>query len=264
MVASRPYSVAPVRTDSLWRVRSCRPSSRGGVPYQGSSCGVAMEPELKRSRASPSRLPTRHCSRLPRPNCEDSAGVAACSTLGVAQAETPYPLARLGWNVLGVELSQSDDRRVGESHRPDTRVRRPGSDLVLAPMDRLPVQTGRIDLVVAHGIWNLARSGAEFRRAVQEAARVLTPGGGLFVFTFSRHTLPPDTQPVPGESFVFTQFSGEPQCFLTEPQLLAELRAGGFAPDRDVPLRELNRPRSGILATAGTPVIYEAVFRRLE
>ena len=53
---------------------------------------------------------------------------------------------------------------------------------------------------------------------------MLTPGGGLFVFTFSRHTLPPDTQPVPGESFVFTQFSGAPQCFLTEPQLLTELR----------------------------------------
>ena len=61
-----------------------------------------------------------------------------------------------------------------------------------------------------------------------------------------------------------TGLSGEPQCFLTEPQLLAELRAGGFAPDRDVPLRELNRPRAGSLATAGTPVIYEAVFRRLE
>ena len=137
-------------------------------------------------------------------------------------------------------------------------------NLVLAGMDRLPVQTGCIDVVVAHGIWNLARSGAEFRCAIHEAARVLTPGGGLFVFTFSRHTLPPDTQVVLGESFVFTQFSGEPQCFLTEPQLLAELGAAGFVPDPEVPLRELNRPRSGMLATAGTPVIYEAVFRRRE
>jgi hypothetical protein len=72
------------------------------------------------------------------------------------------------------------------------------------------------------------------------------------------------TEVVLGESFVFTQFSGEPQCFLTEPQLLAELRAGGFVPDCDVPLRELNRPCSGMLTTARTPVIYEAVFRRLE
>jgi len=137
-------------------------------------------------------------------------------------------------------------------------------DLVMAPMDRLPVQTGCIDAVLAHGIWNLARSGTEFRCAIREAARVLTPGGSLFVFTFSRHTLPPDTQVVPGESFVFTQFSGEPQCFLTEPQLLAELGDAGFVPDPEVPLRELNRPCAGMLATAGTPVIYEAIFRRRE
>ena len=111
----------------------------------------------------------------------------------------------------------------------------------------------------------LAFAEAEVRRLGRgEAARVLTPGGSLFVFTFSRHILPPDTDEVLGESFVFTQFSGEPQCFLTEPQLLAELRAGGFVPDRDVPLRELNRPCSGMLTTARTPVIYEAVFRRLE
>jgi SAM-dependent methyltransferase len=171
-------------------------------------------------------------------------------------------LARLGWNVLGVDLSRP--MIAASAKRMVHSLEFGRLDLVQAPMDRLPVQTGCIDAVVAHGIWNLARSGAEFRSGIHEAARVLTPGGSLFVFTFSRHTLPPDAQVLPDESFVFTQFSGEPQCFLTEPQLLAELGAAGFVPDPDVPLRELNRPRSGMLATAGTPVIYEAVFRRRE
>ena len=180
--------------------------------------------------------------------------------VGCGAGRNALPLARLGWNVLGLDLSLP--MIAAAASRPD-RTFEPGRlNLALAPMDRLPVRTGCMDVVVAHGIWNLARSGAEFRSAVREAARVLSRGGGLFVFTFSRHTLPPDTEVVPGESFVFTQFSGEPQCFLTEPQLLAELRAGGFVPDRDVPLRELNRPRSGMLATAGAPVIYEGVFRR--
>ena len=190
------------------------------------------------------------------------SGRARLLDIGCGAGRNAVPLARLGWNVLGVDLSRpmlsASAGRAGDTPKTGRL------DLVLAPMDRLPVQTGHIDVVVAHGVWNLARSGTEFRGAVQEAARVLTPGGGLFVFTFSRHTLPPDMQPVPTESFVFTQFSGEPQCFLTEPQLLAELRAAGFAPDREVPLRELNRPRAGTLATAGMPVIYEAVFRRLE
>ena len=109
-------------------------------------------------------------------------------------------------------------------------------------MDHLPLRDASVDLVVAHGIWNLARSTAEFRRAIAEAARVARPGAGLFVFTFSRATLAPGDQPVPGEPFVFTQFAGEPQCFLTETELVDELRRAGFEKDPPGPLTEYNRP----------------------
>jgi hypothetical protein len=128
-------------------------------------------------------------------------------------------------------------------------------------MDRLPVRDRCVELVVAHGIWNLARSAAEFRTAVREAARVSRTGAGLFVFTFSRNTLPAASAPVAGEPFVFTGFSGQPQCFLTEEQLLSELGDAGFRPDASVPLRELNRPRPGTLPTGSVPVIYEGAFR---
>ena len=135
-------------------------------------------------------------------------------------------------------------------------------DLVLAPMTPLPFAPETFDFVVAHGIWNLARSGDEFRHAVREAARVAKSGAPLFVFTFSRNTLPGNAAPVPGETFVFTQFSGQPQCFLTEAQLLDELAAAGFTPAPALPLRELNR-REGRLHTGGPPVIFEGVFRRV-
>jgi len=97
--------------------------------------------------------------------------------------------------------------------------------------------------------------------ALVQAARVARLGAGLFVFTFSRNTLPPRTQPVAGEPFVFTEFSGEPQCFLTEHQLVSELAAAGFALDPTVPLTEYNGPRPGALPTGTEPVIYEAAFR---
>jgi len=90
---------------------------------------------------------------------------------------------------------------------------------------------------------------------------VAKPSAALFVFTFSRHTLPDSAPPVAGESFVFTQFSGRPQCFLTEEQLLTEMAVGGFDPDPGVPLREYNRPTAAT-AQRGGPVIYEAAFRR--
>ena len=129
---------------------------------------------------------------------------------------------------------------------------------VLSRMDRLPVASHTFDAIVSHGIWNLARSGIEFRRAAAEAARAGRPGAGLFVFTFSRNTLGRDARPVAGESFVFTEFSGDPQCFLTEAQLLSEMSSAGFEPLGA--LIEHNRPGSGQLHHGG-PVIYEGMFR---
>lgn len=180
--------------------------------------------------------------------------------LGCGVGRNAVPLAGDGWQVLGIDLS------VPMLHAARDRARAApwaGRLLVaLAPMDALPVRDASVDLVIAHGIWNLARSAAEFRRGVAEAARAARPGAALFVFTFSRATLPPDAAPVSGEPFVFTEFSGEPQCFLTEAQLVSELGTAGFAPDPAVPLRELNRPRPGALGAARAPVIYEGTFRR--
>jgi SAM-dependent methyltransferase len=179
--------------------------------------------------------------------------------LGCGAGRNAVPLAEQGWSVFGLDLSrpmlEAAVRRARESGVRDRL------HVALAPVDQLPVRNRCADLIVAHGVWNLTRSAAEFRRALGEAARIAKPGAALFVFTFSRSTLPPDAAPVAGETFVFAQFSGEPQCFLTAGTLLAELSAVGFAPEPALPLRELNRPRPGALGRPGGPVIYEGAFR---
>jgi len=178
--------------------------------------------------------------------------------IGCGAGRNAVPLAELGAQVVGVDRSAPMlDALV---HRPDIASLR--LQPVLAAMDALPARNQAFDLVVAHGIWNLARSGAEFRRAVREGARVLPPGGALFVFTFSRRTLLADTPPVAGESFVFTQFSGQPQCFLTSDQLIDELAAAGFTVDPAEPLVEHNTRGRGDLITPRVPVIYEGIFRK--
>ena len=182
---------------------------------------------------------------------------AGALDLGCGAGRNAVPLARAGWRVVGTDLSWP------MLHAAAERGGGGGLRLVLAPMHAIPIRSGSVDLIVAHGIWNLARSGHEFRQAVAEAARVARTGAALFVFTFSRNTLPPSADSVSGEAFVFTQFSGSPQCFLTEDQLLEELRAAGFAPDPELPLRELNRPAQGSLACGGGPVIYEGGFKYL-
>ena len=177
--------------------------------------------------------------------------------IGCGAARNAVPLAGAGWTVFGTDTSWPMLKAAGErarSEAPAGQVR-----VAAATMDRLPITDRSADLVIAHGIWNLAASGDEFRRAVREAARAARPGAALFLFTFSRHTLPPQVQPVAGETFVFTQFADEPQCFMTAAQLVEELGAAGFTPDAALPLRELNRP-SGLVRPSG-PVIYEGGFR---
>ena len=178
--------------------------------------------------------------------------------LGCGAARNAISIAQLGWDVVGTDLSWPMLVAARDRARREDVTRR--VQVLLAPMHRLPFADRTFDLIVAHGIWNLARSAVEFRGAVREAARVARPDAALFVFTFSRNTLPAGAEPVAGEPFVFTQFSGQPQCFLTDAQLLAELADAGFAPDSAVPLREYNRRPSGAVST-GAPVIYEAAFR---
>lgn len=189
---------------------------------------------------------------------EGRAGAPALD-IGCGAGRNAIPLARLGWTVLGTDLSRP--MLVAALTRARAEKERVAFAVAMAPMDRLPVADRSVDLIVAHGIWNLARSGAEFRRAVRESARVAREGAALFVFTFSRHTLPATAEPVVGEPFVFTQFSGQPQCFLTGTQLVDELSIAGFTTDPAVPLTEHNRPGPTTLLSTGTPVVYEAAFR---
>jgi len=176
--------------------------------------------------------------------------------IGCGAARNTTPLLRAGWRVVGTDNSRPMLEAAGD------RVRTAGTRGALfieAEMDGLPVLDATADLIVAHGIWNLATSDRQLRRSLREAARVSRGGTGLFLFTFSRNTLPADARPVPGERFVFTQFAGEPQCFLTREEIVEELGAAGYSPDPAVPLTELNR-QSGLMSSGG-PVIYQGAFR---
>lgn len=190
----------------------------------------------------------------------DASASPRCLDLGCGAARNALPLAAMGFHVTGTDLS------VPMLDAARGRAAREGASLpvefIHAPMAPLPFSDAEFDLVVAHGIWNLARSGAEFRAAISEAARVSRPGAGLFVFTFSRHTLADDAMPDPGETFVFSSWNGEPQCFLSEAELVSELAHAGFERDLTVPIVEYNRPAPGAIRAAGPPVIYEALFIR--
>jgi SAM-dependent methyltransferase len=183
-----------------------------------------------------------------------------CLDIGCGAGRNSLPLAAMGFNVTGTDLSApmiDAARSRALSEGPELPV-----EFTLSPMAPLPFPSDTFDLIVAHGIWNLARSDREFRSAVREAARVARAGAGLFVFTFSRHTLADDAAPDPGETHIYSSWNGEPQCFLTEPALVSELAEAGFIRDADAPIVEYNRPAAGALRVGGPPVIYEGTFRK--
>jgi len=188
---------------------------------------------------------------------ERQRGAATCLDIGCGAARNAMPLAELGFVVTGTDLSapmlRGAARRISGSPN-ETSIR-----LVRAPMAPLPFRGQSFDFIVAHGIWNLARSGRQFRDAVAEAARVARPGAALFLFTFARQTIGPDAVPDPGETFVFSSWNGEPQCFLTEQEIQEALGEARFV--QTAPLTLYNLPRPGEVRVGGPPVIYEGVFR---
>ena len=180
--------------------------------------------------------------------------------IGCGAGSNAIPLAAMGWNVLGVDLSQAmleAAQKRARGHALADRLK-----FRLAPMEKLPAEDQSYDFIVARGIWNLAGSTVEFRQALSEAARVARPGAALFVFTFSRNMLAADAEPVAGEPFIFTQFSGDPQCFLTEAQLIEELAAAGFVLEPGERVNELDFRQPHAKRNHSEPVIYEGIFRR--
>jgi SAM-dependent methyltransferase len=181
--------------------------------------------------------------------------------LGCGAGRNSLPLAQQGWDVIGVDTSAPmlvAAAARGAALKGSGHVR-----LAYATMSALPFAGATFDFIIAHGIWNLATTDQEFHRALEDGARVARPGAALFVFTFSRHTLPPESAPIAGESLIFDGFSGNPQCFLGAEQLVSALAAIGFHPDPAVPLTEHNRRVTPRLATTA-PVIYEGAFRKTE
>lgn len=186
-----------------------------------------------------------------------------CLDIGCGAARNALPLARMGFRVVAADLSAPMIE--GARARILSSPTNPPVDLVRAPMSPLPFADNAFDLIVAHGVWNLATSGAAFRRAIEDAARVARTGAGLFLFTFSRRTLAPDARPDRDESFVFSCWNGEPQCFLDETELLDELGRAGFERDTPGPLTEYNVVMADPLRTrGGPPAIYEGTFIRTD
>ncbi|NNM53475.1 MAG: class I SAM-dependent methyltransferase [Spirochaetales bacterium] len=181
--------------------------------------------------------------------------------IGCGAGRNSIPLAQDGHRIKGVDRSEpmieaarrrAMDEGVGER-----------CEFHVTTMDRLLIPDQCADIVIAHGIWNLSTTDQELKNAIQEAARIAKPGSGLFVFTFSLDTLADDLQPTPGQIYVYHQFSGSFQVFLSEAELDQLLDNAGFDRESTKPLTRYNyqgSPAPG--TTSNRPVIWEGTWVR--
>lgn len=179
--------------------------------------------------------------------------------IGCGAGRNTVPLALAGYGTLGIDLSAAMIRAARDKADAEGASR---CRLSLASMTALPLRDGTMDLIVAHGIWNLSRRDGELRMAIREAARVARPGGRLFVYTFSRRSLQDTVKPVAGQQFIFASSKDAEHCYLTPEQLVSELAKAGFVGDDACPAGELNTPRAGAVQLTNSPVFLEGAFIR--
>jgi SAM-dependent methyltransferase len=96
--------------------------------------------------------------------------------LGVGTGRIALPFVRAGYDYTGVDLSQAMMDRLsqklsGDSDRGTYRL-----ELHQADVTELPFEAARFDVIIAVHVLHLV---ADWQRAVEEARRVLRPGGWL-------------------------------------------------------------------------------------
>ncbi len=103
----------------------------------------------------------------------EAAGKGRCVEIGVGTGRIALPLARRGVTLIGADIAEAMLRRLV-----DNAGDRLPFPLLLADSTALPLAGGAVGTVVASHVLHLV---PDWKTAVDEAVRVLQPGGALLV-----------------------------------------------------------------------------------
>ena len=96
--------------------------------------------------------------------------------LGIGTGRIALPFIRAGYDYTGVDISPAMMDRLTDKLAADTDTAAYRFQLHQADITALPFEAARFDVIIAVHVLHLV---AEWQRAVQEARRVLRPGGWL-------------------------------------------------------------------------------------
>lgn len=191
------------------------------------------------------------------PTYPDPASVRVLD-VGCAGGRNTEPLARAGFDVHAldaspamVERTRARLARILGQAEVLRRVR-------LGRMDDLSAfADGSVHLLVALGVFQQAGTHREWTRTLEEASRVLAPGGLLLIANFAPGSRPrgEPLDPVPGERFVYRWVDGTGASLLEPHELDREMARHGLVPV--VPTRAVDAPRE-----RGVNVTVNGLYRK--
>ena len=152
--------------------------------------------------------------------------------LGCAAGRNTLFLAARGFSVLALDASEPMVRATRE-RLAAARLDRPGVDVRVGRMERLEgVDPGRVDLVVALGVYHQAQGRAEWDAALAATGRVMARGGLLLVASHAPGTRyeGAEARPVPGEPHVYEGFPTGRSFLVVARELDRELARHGLLP----------------------------------
>lgn len=153
--------------------------------------------------------------------------------LGCAGGRNTELLARQGFDVRAVDASEAMVERTRRRLSDVLGSREARRRVTRGEMSDLgPFADGTFDLVVALGVYHEAESRKEWRRALDETARVLAPGGRVLVSNFAPGTdlTGEGLEPVGGSEHLYRGAPSGRLYLLTAEELDAEMEGRGLRP----------------------------------
>ena len=191
------------------------------------------------------------------PTYPDPASVRVLD-IGCAGGRNTEPLARLGFDVYALDASAPMAERTRARVAAALGDPEAGERVRQGRMDDLSLfADGSVHLVVALGVFQMAESYAEWTRTLDEAARVLAPGGLVLVATFAPGTRPrgEPLPRVPGERFLHVWSDGRDTTLVEPHELDQEMALRGLQPVVDTVSVRAPRER-------GVRVTVNALYRK--
>jgi SAM-dependent methyltransferase len=153
--------------------------------------------------------------------------------LGCAGGRNTVFLARKGFDVLGRDSSSAMVAATRERLVPVLGSREAARRVAQGRMDDLEgIVPGSLDLILALGIFQAARSREEWDRTLAASSRVLARGSLLLVASHTPRFLPESGPlvPVPGEPHVYRGMESGPSFLVDGPTLDREMARYGLVP----------------------------------